>query len=134
MQGTILLPDQDNCIAPWGLARTNHLCFQHIPEGGAYLLQEGWGCTPEPFFKRFIILDADLMLYSASATQFIALQNLKPSKCSFFQLEIVYLARTKPGLALSLPPHSLGTSGPTCPSSTSPAVFPASLLPTRVPV
>ena len=33
-----------------------------------------------------------------------------------------------------LPPHSLGTSGPTCPSSTSPAAFPALLPPTRVPV
>ena len=29
---------------------------------------------PEPFFERLIILDADLVLYSTSATQFIALQ------------------------------------------------------------
>ena len=75
MQGTVLLPDQDNHIAPWGLARMNCSCFQHIPERGVQLLQEGQGYTPEPFFKRLIILDVDFVLYSASATQFIALQR-----------------------------------------------------------
>ena len=32
-QGTVLLPDQDDRITPWGLAQMNHSCFQHISGG-----------------------------------------------------------------------------------------------------
>ena len=74
MQGTILLPDQNNCIAPWGLAWVNHSCFQHISEGGTYLLQKGWRYTPEPLLERLAVLDANLMLDGTSTPQFIALQ------------------------------------------------------------
>ena len=40
----------------------------------------------------------------------------------------------RPGLALSPPPHSQGTSGPTHPSSISTATFPVLLPPTWVQV
>ena len=32
MQGTVLLPDQDDHVTPWGLAQMNHSCFWNISQ------------------------------------------------------------------------------------------------------